>query len=222
MGLAAGLLVIAAFALFQITRVSANSSRTAPRPAGPVVTRPSWNPDVHRRAVLASIERVIGNQVGTCGGATEEGGGFPNHLNGSEGAAPGQPLPTEIPASTAFVELDGIRLEGSNRQAWGGGIDGDATTNASDPRRADIKSTDMKGIHLELSRYWGTVKLPSGKIRRPFLHPYPQQTVWPPPGTLVDVQGFIRWDRDHTEEAGHYCSGWEIHPVSAWRLHASH
>jgi hypothetical protein len=222
LGLASVLLVLAAFAMFEITRVSANGSRTATRPPGPVVTRPSWNPDVHRRAVLTSIERVIGNQVGTCGGGTWEGGGFANHLNGSEGADAGQPIPTEIAPSTAFVELDGIRLEGSNRQAWGAGDDGDATTNASDPGRPDIKSIYMKGIHLELSRQWGTIELPSGKIRGPFLHPYRRQTVWPSPGTLVDVQGFVRWDHAHVEEAGHYCSGWEIHPVSAWRLHASH
>ncbi|HKG44171.1 MAG TPA: hypothetical protein VKB10_08010, partial [Gaiellaceae bacterium] len=94
-------------------------------------------------------------------------------------------------------------------------------TNAIDPNRRDIVNAYMKTIHLELSREWGTIRMPNGGIRGPFLHPYREQTVWPEPGTLVDVQGFVRWDSGHTGSDGHSCSGWEIHPVSAWRLHTS-
>jgi hypothetical protein len=183
-----------------------------------VTTTRSWNPDVNRIAVLTTIEHVIGSEVGSCGGATQLGGGFPDHLVGTEGEAEGQPIPSEIPPSIAFVEIDGVRLERTNRKLWGVG-DGDATTNATDPRRPDIGRTYMKGIHLELSRQWGTISMPDGRIRGPFLHPYPEQTVWPAPGTLVDVQGFVRWDASHVSSKGHYCSGWEIHPLSGWRLH---
>ncbi len=35
--------------------------------------------------------------------------------------------------------------------------------------------------------------------------------------TLIDVQGFIYWDPDHTGDASHNFSGWEIHPLTAWR-----
>jgi hypothetical protein len=173
---------------------------------------------VNRTPVITTIPFIIGSQVGSCGGANEAGGGFPNHLKGTEGSVPGQPIPSEIPSSIAFVQVNGVRLESTGRKLWGAG-DGDATTNASDPGRADIGNIYMKGIHLEVSRQWGPIRLADGSIRGPFLKPYPAQTVWPPAGTLVDVQGFVRWDALHTLSTFHYCSGWEIHPVSAWRLH---
>jgi hypothetical protein len=189
-----------------------------PPPPPPPPGTMSWNPNVKRTPQVTTIPFIIGNKVGSCGGATEAGGGFPNHLKGTEGAAPGQPIPSEIPSSIAFVQINGVRLEGTNRKLWGVG-DGDATTNSSDPNRPDIGNIFMKGIHLELSRYWGTIQRSDGSIQGPFLDPYPGQTVWPAPGRLVDVQGFVRWDALHTTANGHYCSGWEIHPVSAWRRH---
>jgi len=191
-------------------------------PPQATTTAASWNPDVNRLAVVTSVERILGDRVGSCGGATETGGGFLNHLIGTEGESQGQPIPAEVDPNIAFVEIDGLKLTGTNRKPWADGTDGDATTNAIDPGRPDIANPYMKTIHLELSRRWGTIRMADGSIRGPFLHPYREQTVWPVPGTLVDVQGFVRWDAGHTGEQGHACSGWEIHPVSAWRLHASH
>ena len=162
---------------------------------------------MNRIPQVTTIPFIIGNKVGSCGGATEAGGDFPNHLKGTEGAAPGQPIPSEIPSSVAFVQVNAVRLESTNRKLWGVG-DGDATTNSSDPKRPDIGNIFMKGIHLELSRYWGTIQRSNGSIQGPFLDPYPGQTVWPAPGRLVDVQGFVRWDALHTTANGHYCSGW--------------
>lgn len=218
--LAIVLLLVASAVAVALSRTGsdgAGSPRTESAP--PRVTVPSWNRHVQRVAVLTTVEEVLGSEVGSCGGATEEGGGFPNHLTGSEGEVAGQPIPSEIPAAMAFVQIDGLQLTSTNRKPWATGSDGDATTNAIDPRRRDITNPYMKSIHLELSRQWGTIELPSGTIRGPFLDPYPQQTVWPEPGTLVDVQGFVRWDALHVASRGHLCSGWEIHPVSAWRLH---
>jgi hypothetical protein len=199
-----------------------NAVRSIPPPPPPPPPPPgtmSWNPNVKRTPQVTTIPFIIGNKVGSCGGATEAGGGFPNHLKGTEGAVPGQPIPSEIPSSIVFVQINGVRLEGTNRKLWGAGSDGDATTNASDPNRPDIGNIFMKGIHLELSRHWGTIQRSDGSIEGPFLDPYPGQTVWPAPGRLVDVQGFVRWDALHTTTNGHYCTGWEIHPVSAWRRH---
>jgi hypothetical protein len=197
----------------------ADTTPPPPPPPPPTPGATSWNPHVDRTPVVTTIPFIIGNQLASCGGASEDGGGFPNHLDGTEGAAQGQPIPSEIPSDIAFVQVNGVRLEGTNRKPWGGGSDGDATTNSSDPDRPDISNIFMKGIHLELSRHWGTIELADGSIQGPFLDPYPAQTVWPAPGTLVDVQGFVRWDALHDTANGHYCSGWEIHPVSAWRLH---
>jgi hypothetical protein len=39
-----------------------------------------------------------------------------------------------------------------------------------------------------------------------------------PANTSIDIQGFVYWDPNHADEAWHSYSGWEIHPVTAWRL----
>src|SRR5207253_2303525 len=36
--------------------------------------------------------------------------------------------------------------------------------------------------------------------------------------SLIDVQGFVFWDPDHLTEAAHSFSGWELHPLTAWRI----
>ena len=35
--------------------------------------------------------------------------------------------------------------------------------------------------------------------------------------SLIDVQGFVYWDDDHTDQGSHGFSGWELHPLTAWR-----
>src|SRR5215213_1270889 len=96
-------------------------------------TTVSWNPDVNRLAVVTTVEQILGDQVGSCGGATERGGGFINHLTGTEGEIQGQPIPAEVDPNIAFVEIDGLKLTATNRKPWADGDDGDATTNAIDP-----------------------------------------------------------------------------------------
>lgn len=39
------------------------------------------------------------------------------------------------------------------------------------------------------------------------------------PTTALDIQGFVSWDPDHTINSWHAFNGWEIHPITAWRLH---
>ena len=48
--------------------------------------------------------------------------------------------------------------------------------------------------------------------------------------TLLDIQGFVYWDTNHTSNGVQDCamcqpqhsfSGWEIHPLTAWRIHQS-
>jgi len=92
-------------------------------------------------------------------------------------------------------------------QPFGAGInDGDGVDSLVDPRAG-------VSLHSEISRAWGTIEMPDGSIRGPFLDPYPAQTVWPPAGTHLDVQGFVRWDVHN--------GWWELHPVSAWRIHST-
>src|SRR5438552_19173109 len=71
-------------------------------------------------------------------------------------------------------------------------------------------------------------------IRRSIMIGKPRATVDPPPpvmiwrwgsqtttSTLIDVQGFVYWDPDHLTVQWHSFSGWEIHPLTAWRQHQS-
>ena len=39
----------------------------------------------------------------------------------------------------------------------------------------------------------------------------------PPVGTHIDVQGFVFWDPGHVDASWHSFSGWELHPLAAWR-----
>src|SRR5207245_940767 len=39
--------------------------------------------------------------------------------------------------------------------------------------------------------------------------------------TKIDVQGFVYWDPGHLSAGYHNYNGWEIHPLTAWRLHQS-
>ena len=39
--------------------------------------------------------------------------------------------------------------------------------------------------------------------------------------TPIDVQGFVYWDPQHTTSSSHAFSGWELHPLTAWKLSSS-
>jgi hypothetical protein len=163
----------------------------------------SWNPYVTRWPVVQTTVAQLE------GDGTEAGGGFPNHLTDDypKSVTPGQPIPSEIPSSAALVEIDNLTTTPVDQPFGVAGVgDGDGVDNLVDP------GTGQK-LHAEISREWGTIKLGDGTIRGPFLEPYPAQTVWPAAGTHIDVQGFVRWD-DHN-------GWWELHPVSAWRVHST-
>src|SRR6266571_5220086 len=46
-----------------------------------------------------------------------------------------------------------------------------------------------------------------------------QQTVQNSATSLIDVQGYVFWDNGHVNETWHSYSGWELHPLTAWRIH---
>src|SRR5438445_13528875 len=39
--------------------------------------------------------------------------------------------------------------------------------------------------------------------------------------SLIDVQGFAYWDPSHWNEQGHNFNGWELHPLTAWKVDTS-
>src|SRR5207244_2144024 len=79
----------------------------------------------------------------------------------------------------------------------------DTTFNAQDPKctSSDVYLCTM---HMEVDQAWKSAGIA------------PQN---PPVTTqLLDIQGFVYWDPDHVGNAWHSFTGWEIHPISAWRL----
>jgi hypothetical protein len=70
------------------------------------------------------------------------------------------------------------------------------------PNHSGIKDPNLETIHAEID----------GSRRSASVAP----TV-PPAGVPLDVQGFLCWDTGETAEAWHFFSGWELHPLAAWR-----
>ncbi|MBO0887751.1 Ig-like domain repeat protein, partial [Candidatus Bathyarchaeota archaeon] len=97
----------------------------------------------------------------------------------------------------------------------------DSTFNIFTPGYGICNSTNTTGcmhtIHIEIDRDWKTAGYcGTGTVCDVYpLAVGPVSSVLNK--TLIDVQGFIYWDPDHTVDAAHSFSGWEIHPVTAWR-----
>lgn len=164
----------------------------------PSRTLASWNEHVRCTPVLTTVATVIGSEQAASGGATERGGRFQPHLRGESQKHLLDP-PCAIEGTPTFVELHGVVV--SDREASG---DGDFTANLTDPSRAAVASQPMGSIYAEIDTTWF-----AAKVAPPLL---------PANGTKIDVQGFIFWDTAHTDADWHSFSGWELHPVSAWRL----
>ncbi len=145
----------------------------------------------------------------------------------------------------AFVEIDGVGLGGylyeegdcrTNYSTVNGGSPlppgnwCDSTGTAFDPAMVPNYSasctsttdpTCLGRIHVEFDGDWmatgycgiGTASCDNNTIA--------QQTVPGSASTLIDIQGYVYWDPDHVDIAYHSYSGWELHPVTAWRPHNS-
>ena len=151
-------------------------------------------------------------------------------------------LPSSLPCSVrvngtltaAFVEIDNVQIRGIsiedcttiNKMQYC-----DTTFNVCDPTGAKAGGGDtqcgstypdtMFKFHTEIDQMW---KYNNG-----------QQSIAPPdPGPngsigcanynttqvcYVDIQGWVYWDDMHVSESWHSFSGWEIHPLAAWKLH---
>jgi hypothetical protein len=165
---------------------------------------PSWNSAVSCTAVLTTIEGVIGSQANANGGASYGGGGFIPGIPNKRSTFP----PCTVNGNTTFVEIHGIQMLTTtfaieDCAQYPNGSYCDTTFNARDPKctNSDIYLCQM---HMEIDQAWKSAGIA------------PQN---PPVTTqLLDVQGFVFWDDGHLNNSWHSYSGWEIHPVSAWRF----
>jgi hypothetical protein len=189
----------------------------------------SWNRHVTARPVVASVAEILGTATGgPHGGATRAGGwrggvSLADHrryidrkvVPGSVDQRRMVPPPSNVDGKPVFVEVDNVEIVWQYDNGAVADTDHDTSGNAC---VAGVPRSNLTCIHIEIDGSWKA----AGWAPTDF-----------PLNKHIDVQGYIYWDVPHVEEGvpqdsapsafvlGHYGTGWEIHPVSAWRLHAS-
>lgn len=198
-------------------------------------TSSSWNPAINCKAVVLTVEELIGivpnpTQTVPNVGADYSGGALPLAGRLPPGSNPDThspyglnwpfwkraldpPCEVTLPDGTVLptlVEIRGVKVLGFRFEE----SDGDSTWNIGEPKLfacTPIKSPlcphtypdTMHRVHAEVDIVWKTAGIAP---------PLTLQT-----GDLIDIQGFVFWDSVHLDEGWHSYSGWEIHPVTAWR-----
>lgn len=195
----------------------------APHPASPLGV--SWNAHVKARPLRTTISQILGATTNAKGGATRAGGWYGGTsladrrrwINAKVVSGRDQkrmvPPPASVAGMPVFVEVDNVEIFWLYDNGGVPGTDHDTSGNACMVGRP---RSNLTCIHIEIDGRW--------KARH-----------WAPPDfpmhTPIDVQGYVYWDNPHDSEGvptdsapsgyrlGHYETGWEIHPVSAWRIH---
>src|SRR6267378_2696505 len=137
-----------------------------------------------------------------------------------------------------FVEIDGVKrvnlvnedCTGTYDAVNGGGSNGgsycDSTFNFYDPAVVPNYSTSCTSasdptcygrIHSEIDHDWKAAKYCGASTTCDDAALSSQTTT----SSLIDFQGFIYWDPGNLNQAWHSFSGWEIHPLTGWRVHQS-
>ena len=193
--------IIGLGALFAVHPYIANGTTVPPGQL------PSWNPAVPCTAVLTSIEGIIGSQPNANGGATYAGGGFIPGIPNKRATSP----PCTVNGNTTFVEVRGVQMLTLTNVVedcaqYPNGNFCDTTSNFKDPKCAS-SDVYLCQMHMEIDQAWKSAGIA------------PQN---PPVTTqLFDIQGFVYWDDGHINDTWHSYTGWEIHPISAWRYSSS-
>jgi len=165
----------------------------------PITALVSWSTHTTCKPVRTTIPEILGTQENASHGATEAGGRFQPHFRGADQQHQLNAV-CELDGMPTFVEVDDVFISRApNRSA-----DHDDSTNLTQAGRPDITNPRMKTLHVEIDGTWI-----DGHVAPP---------LWPDKlGTRLDVQGFVFWDPAHVDTAWHQYSGWELHPVAAWR-----
>ncbi len=190
---------------------------------------PSWSSATSCNAVVLTLEQYIGSvvnpkQTGTNRGADYSGGalplegGKPAGTNPASSSWPYSKRSTSPPCTVTFsngtalptlVEIHGLKVGVVTDDECGTVFPNQCdqsfnlcNTNLA-PNCASTYPDTMHKLHSEIDMYWNK----SG------IAPHA-----PTSGALIDIQGFAFWDDAHLADSWHSFSGWELHPVSAWRL----
>jgi hypothetical protein len=187
---------------------------------------------------------IIGDAISRDGGP--HGGGVKRWLTNALGNAPTgwvQNGPectiTNLKGSSgqaSFVEIDGVKVSALKESGdcsanfdlinGGGPMGGtycDYTFNAYDPSvnpsncTSPLSSACYEIIHVEVDQDWqgagfcATQCNPSSLV----------SLISSNPNAVIDIQGFVYWDPEEVTIQAHSFSGWEIHPLTAWRIDQS-
>jgi len=206
---------------------------TSLSPLAQQATSSSWNPATNCKAVMLTLEQYLGNvpnptQTKPNAGADYSGGALPLEGSKPPGTSPPssswpyQKRSTSPPCTVTLangtvlptlVEIHGVKVPvPPSNDECGSLYPGvcDITWNACNANLAPACSSTypdtMHKVHTEIDMNWEESGIaPSA----------------PTSGSIIDVQGFVFWDDTHVSDSWHSFSGWEIHPLSAWRLSSS-
>ncbi|HYU55230.1 MAG TPA: hypothetical protein VEL71_03315 [Candidatus Dormibacteraeota bacterium] len=133
---------------------------------------------------------------------------------------------------SAFVQVNGVQRGYRAEEDWntsfmpinGGsqypnGRQSDSTFNILTPGYGTCDSTNTTGcmhqLHAEIDHDWKGASYCGPNTACDNNTLVAQTAAYK---SLIDIQGFVFWDPDHMNESDHNFSGWEIHPVTAWRI----
>jgi len=133
---------------------------------------------------------------------------------------------------SAFVQINGVQRSYRAEEDWnttfqsinGGtaypnGPQSDSTFNILTPGYSTCDSTNTTGcmhtLHAEIDHDWKGASY-CGPFTACDNNTLVSETA--AYKSLIDVQGFVFWDPDHLTDAAHSFSGWELHPLTAWRI----
>jgi len=211
-------------------------------------TSTSWNPRVQCTPLIVRVTDITANKTGSGsfsaspfspGITTSVAGGSAKRWLTPGPTPPGWVSPGPNCANSngksLFVEIDGIERDSistedsaSSYDPTNGGTSHattyDHTFNVFDPAVVPNFSTSCTSasdptcygrIHSEIDHDWlaagycgtSTACDPSALA---------SQTSYA--STKIDIQGFVYWDPSHLSAGYHNYNGWEIHPLTAWRL----
>src|SRR5947209_46064 len=133
---------------------------------------------------------------------------------------------------SAFVQVNGVQRGYRAEEDWntsfmpinGGsqylnGRQSDSTFNILTPGYGPCDSTNTTGcmhqLHAEIDHDWKGASYCGPNTACDNNTLVGQTAAYK---SLIDIQGFVFWDADHLNESDHSFSGWELHPLTAWRI----
>ena len=161
--------------------------------------------------VLTTINHLVGNQTSSLGGATYTGGGFKPGIPDKRDTA----QPCVVNGNVTFVEIRNVRMlnppiSNDDCANYWNGVYCDTSFSIADPAYLSDSTCPVCYLHrlwVEIDQSWKSLGTAPG---------LPNVTIIG--NNNINVDGFVYWDASHTTTKWHAYSGWELHPVVAWKL----